>query len=76
MTSIWSPPEDTLTEPDFYDRVPLTLVYERGDGSRVEYETDSHHAWRHEYDAYTLLGACFETYDDAGGCYFILRNES
>lgn len=64
----WEPPADKKTEPE--ERIDITLVYERGDGSFAQYETSNVQAWRFDYDAYSLLGSAFETYDGSGSCYF------
>jgi hypothetical protein len=51
-------------------RVPLTLVYERGDGTVARYRVLLEEAWSHSFDAYAFLEASFETYN-YGACYFV-----
>jgi hypothetical protein len=47
------------------------LVYDRGDGSTVTYETSLGEAWAQCGNPYDLLVSAYEDYDDAGNVYFV-----
>lgn len=66
LKQLVQPPEDAVEH-------KLTLVYERGDGSVVRYDTNMQQAWAYEGDPYSTLGGAFETYDDIGDAYFTKR---
>lgn len=49
----------------------LVLVYERGDGTTVEYPTTTHEAWTNYNDPYYQLNSSCEGYDDIGSAYYV-----